>query len=610
MKHFLVGLLFAASLFAQPAKLPVPRQFRKGDVWVAVGDSITHSRRYHSFIYLYYATRFPEARFEMVNCGVSGDSAAGAVRRFPWDIEPHKPTVATVMLGMNDVGRGNYGKDKTDPKLVARRQGAIDGHMRSMDKLSELLRGLGADIIYLTPSIYDQTAEIERYNNFGVNDALGTCGKRVGAELAPKYKGGVADLHGPMTALNAVYQAKDKSKTLVGADRVHPGDMGQFLMAYFFLDAQQVPAVVAEMSVDASGKVLGNANCTLSEIQAEPGKVAFTSLEKALPYPVPLIAGEALELVPFLQKMNREMLTVRGLPGGDYVVVIDDEPVLAATAKELATGLNLATCKRTPMYRQAEAVAELNNERHAIPAYRLRTLAAQRHFMGRTKGLDTGNFEAMKAALEAKVAELKAKKHSLYGYMRGQAATYIKYKPLEQELLAELAKITDELWQANQPKPHRFVIRKGNAAEIAKAEGRVLADFSTFRGWRDASWMNTEAKVEAKDGIVTIVGQRRDGERDMLGYGKPLAADLTTVKVLKIRMKADKGAPFGVEWSIDGKLTRLRSYVPATGEWETISLPLTGKRATGLTLILAESNPNAKWASSTVTYQFDQLWLE
>ena len=154
------------------------------------------------------------------------------------------------------------------------------------------------------------------------------------------------------------------------------------------------------------------------------------------------------------------------------------------------------------------------------------------------------------------------------------------------------------------------MIRKGNAAEIAKAEGRVLADFSTFRGWRDASWMNTEAKVEAKDGIVTIVGQRRDGERDMLGYGKPLAADLTTVKVLKIRMKADKGAPFGVEWSIDGKLTRLRSYVPATGEWETISLPLTGKRATGLTLILAESNPNAKWASPTVTYQFDQLWLE
>jgi len=610
MKHFLVGLVFAVTVFAQPSKLPVPRRFRKGDVWVAVGDSITHSRRYHSFIYLYYATRFPEARFEMVNCGVSGDSAAGAVRRFSWDIEPHKPTVATVMLGMNDVGRGNYGKDKTDPKLVARRQGSIDGHMRSMDKLSELLRGLGADIIYLTPSIYDQTAEIARYNNFGVNDALGTCGKRVAAELAPKYKAGVADLHGPMTALNAAYQAKDKTKTLVGGDRVHPGDMGQFLMAYFFLKAQQVPAVVAEMSLDASGKILASDNCTVSEARAAAGTVSFTCLEKALPYPVPLIAREALELVPFLQSMNREMLTVQGMPQGDYVVVIDGEPVLAATAKELAAGLNLAVCKATPMYRQALAVAELNDARHVIPAYRLRTLAAQRHFMGRTKGLDTSDFEAMKAALEAKVAQLKKSKHSLYGYMRGQAATYIKYKPLEQQLLAELAEITDELWQANQPTPHRFVIRQGSAAEIAKAEGRVLADFSTFRGWRDASWMDTEAKIEVKDGVVTIVGQRRAGERDMLGYGKALEADLSKVKALKIRMKADKGAPFGVEWSIDGKLTRLLSYVPATGEWQTLSLPVSGKSAGNLTLILAESGANAKWAAPTVTYQFDKLWLE
>ena len=77
MKCLLAALALVSSLACVAAELPVPRQFRKGDVWVAVGDSITHSRRYHSFIYLYYATRFPGQRFEAVNCGVSGGFGGG-----------------------------------------------------------------------------------------------------------------------------------------------------------------------------------------------------------------------------------------------------------------------------------------------------------------------------------------------------------------------------------------------------------------------------------------------------------------------------------------------------------------------------------------------------
>lgn len=610
MKSWLLGLVLALSVVADPAAERVPRMFHKGDVWVAVGDSITHSRRYHSFIYLYYLTRFPDQPFELVNCGVSGDSAGGAVERFSWDIEPHHPTIATIMLGMNDVGRGNYGADKTDPALVARRQASIDGHMANMDKLSALLRGINCELIYLTPSIYDQTAEMACYNNLGVNDALATCGQRVASELAPKYNAGIADLNGPMTALNAAYQKDDKTKTLVGPDRVHPGDLGQFLMAYLFLKAQQVPSVVAEMALDANGQVQASTNCTVSEVQTGTNSVSFTCLEKALPYPVPIVAGEALELVPFLQEMDREMLTVTGLAEGTYVVVIDDEPVLVASATDLATGINLATCDRTPMYRQAKAVADLNDQRHMIPASRLRTLAAQKLFMGRNKDLDTDNFEAMKAALEARVEELHKSNHPLYGYMKGQAATYIKYKPIEQEQLAELAKITAELWQVNQPQAHRFVVRPGSEAEIAQAEGRILDDFASFHGWNPTGWTNTTAQVEAKDGVVTIVAPRQDGVRDMLGYSKNLEADLSQVKNLMVRMKADQGAPFGVEWNIDGKLVRIRSYAPASGDWETLAIPVSGKRAGSLTLILAEGGADTKWPAATATYQFDQLWLE
>lgn len=606
MKLFLPGLFLALCVSAQP----VPRRFRQGDVWVAVGDSITHSRRYHSFVYLYYLTRFPEQRFELINCGVSGDSAAGAVRRFPWDIAPHQPTVATIMLGMNDVGRGNYGRDRTDPASLERRQAAIENHVRNMDRLSDMLRELDCDLIYLTPSIYDQTAEVASENFFGVNDGLAFCGQRVAAELAPRHAAGVADIHGPMTALNAAYQAEDNTRTLVGADRVHPGDLGQFLMAYLFLKAQQVPSLVADVAVDTGGWVLASDNCAVTDLQAGPGQVSFTYLAEALPYPVPVAAGEALELVPFLDEMNREMLTVKGLAEGTYVVVIDDEPVLVASAGDLAAGINLAACDRTPMHRQAKAVAELNDRRHGIPAFRLRTLAAQKHFMGRDGNLDTEDYEAMKAALEARVEQLRESNNPLYGYMRGQAAIYIQYKPREEELWAEWAGIVEELWTINQPKPRLFVIRPGTAADIARAEDRVLEEFTSFAAWRPTGWTNCEADVSVADGIVTIVAPRRAGERDMLGYSRNLEADLTAVKILNLRFRADKGAPFGVEWTIDGKQVRLHNYVPATGDWETVSLPVSGKRAGGFNLILAESRADARWPAATVTYQFDRIWLE
>lgn len=49
--------------------------FRSGDRVAFVGNSITDGGHYHSYIWLYYMTRFPEMRMQMFNCGVGGDTA-------------------------------------------------------------------------------------------------------------------------------------------------------------------------------------------------------------------------------------------------------------------------------------------------------------------------------------------------------------------------------------------------------------------------------------------------------------------------------------------------------------------------------------------------------
>ena len=49
--------------------------FRNNDTVCLIGDSITHSGMYHSYLQLFYVTRFPQMHLKFINCGISGDSA-------------------------------------------------------------------------------------------------------------------------------------------------------------------------------------------------------------------------------------------------------------------------------------------------------------------------------------------------------------------------------------------------------------------------------------------------------------------------------------------------------------------------------------------------------
>jgi len=585
-----------------------PGQFQKGDRWAVIGDSITHGRRYHSFIYLFYATRFPGRRFETHNCGISGDTAAGALRRLEWDILPHKPTVATIMLGMNDVGRGLYGKSKTGEAFEKRRRAALDRHVANMTKLAERLTAAGCRIIFLTPSIYDQTADLKRENNYGVNDALGLCGRRM-AEIAPRFSASVADLHGPMTAINAAGQKDDPTFTIVGRDRVHPGDVGQSIMAYLFLKAQKVPATVAEIVIDAdAGSTIGSSKCTVSNLRISATEVAFECTEKSLPFPVLGSARAALDLVPFMVEMNREMLTVKNLASGRYVITIDDVSVASASCEQLARGIDLAGNEKTPMYQQALHVMSVNETRHSITARRLRTFAAQHHFMGSKKGIDYDDYDGMKVAL-LEMLEMR-KGHPIYGYFKGQADIYLKYKPQEAELRREMVAAMAEVWQHNQPQAHRFVVRKATPEMLAELSATIVDDFRTYTGWRQTGWTNVKPEIIAEDGVFKLRAPRSANKRDMLGLTRRVSIDLSEAKALRVRIRAEKGSHFGAELVIDGKLKRVANYLQTDGSWQSLSFPLEGRRATSLTLILAEPGANASWARDSALYEVDKVWVE
>jgi len=435
-----------------------PAQFQDGDVVCFIGDSITHSRKYHSYVYEYYLTRFPERHIRFVNCGIAGDSAAGALSRFDWDILPTQPNVACIMFGMNDVGRGLYGKHNPDAQTLASRQRALDNHRQSMAKLAERLReSFSPRFVFITPSIYDDTAQMETENLFGVNAALGTCGGYA-RDLAAQFSGGLVDFHGPMTALNLEHQKLDPTFTLVGPDRVHPGDIGQLVMAYLFLKAQRVPSVVSRLVLDADAlQVVECENAQVSSLSATETGVRFDYLEHALPFPLEQVAAPALELVPFEQDLDQEMLTVRLKQPGTYRLLVDDKPVGDYSSEQLSAGVNLALNAATPQFAQAQALHATVERRRGLEI-RLRSFAQIRMMLLRAN-VD----EADEAAVQAYFADFLSK-NQVNGapnpYFKGQFDNYLKTDPEREQLKSQIDQLTTQLWEQNKPVAHHYELRR------------------------------------------------------------------------------------------------------------------------------------------------------
>jgi lysophospholipase L1-like esterase len=435
-----------------------PGQFRNGDTVAFIGDSITHNGVYNQQILLYYATRFPERRFAYWGLGIAGDTAAGACTRYPWDIAPHKPTVAAIMLGMNDIGRfdpeARYGKSEASAG-EGRRKELLDLHFQNMRKLCESLAKDGCRMILLT-SMYDQTSG-ELFKNFkdsyGANDALASCADYY-RKLAVEFNGSVVDINTPMTKLNNEWQRKDRSFAIVGPDRVHLNQVGGLVAAYLFLKAQNVPSLVSSMNIDAAkGSVVSQENCQISNVVKGADGISFECKESALPFPVRAAAQQALFVVPFTNDLNREMLTVSSLPPGGYTLLIDGKPVEEFFDTELFAGVNLAENDKTPQYAQALKVANLNDQRNAAED-KLRQIAAVRLFFFEKEGIKPGDAEGEKRVLDDCV-----KNKRLPWAVNG----YIKYKPEEGKVAEELANLYSGMYRESQPITHKYEIRRNKS---------------------------------------------------------------------------------------------------------------------------------------------------
>lgn len=456
--HFLVTI-FCAALLALPARAtdPSPGLFRDQERWAVVGDSITQGGTYYAWVYLYYATRFPALTLDAYNCGISGDNASGTLRRYDWDIRPHRASVATIMLGMNDVIRSYYGEDNPSQARLAQRAAALSAYRDNMTKLAQRLKADGARLIFVTPSPFDETADLPANRQTGVNGALAQCAA-IMRELAASAGGSVIDLHGPMTELNLRLQKDDPKATIVGRDRIHPQVPGHFVMAYFFLKGQGAPSLVSHVDIDGAAlRVRKAENATVTNLDNKNGALEFTSLEKSLPYPIASDVAPALAWIPFHQDFNQEILRVTGLSAGAHTLLIDGESVGTFDAAEFAAGINLATLAATPQSRQSAAVLDLVRQWQKTIASHHRGIAQVEHSMLKNVPRPV-TLDAARPQLEERLEKLNGGKASSNNYYRKVITNYLAVKPLEAQTRTEIPALAERIRKASQPVPHTYRI--------------------------------------------------------------------------------------------------------------------------------------------------------
>jgi len=357
LAFLLCGTAFGQSFYLKP-----------GDRVVFYGDSITDQRLYTTFTETYVLTRFPRLDVSFVHSGWGGDRVTGGGGgpidvRLKRDVFAYKPTVLTVMLGMND-GRVRA----FDPEVF---NTFATGYRHIVESAKQAVPGIR--ITGILPSPYDDVTRPPLFEG-GYNAVLVRYGQFI-RELAQKGGLTVADLNGPVVAALEKAQAADPQLAArIVPDRVHPGPGGHLLMAAALLKAWGAPAVVTEVEIDAAAKrATRTANTEVKELEAGEG-LSWTQIDAALPMPFDAkdsVLMLAVRSSDFIETLNRQPLKVTGLSEPRYTLRIDGEPVGTFTREQLAEGLNLAVLP-TPMARQAAEVHQLTLAHNNIHAARWR----------------------------------------------------------------------------------------------------------------------------------------------------------------------------------------------------------------------------------------------
>lgn len=404
---------------------------RDGDRVVFLGDSITEQRLYTTYIEAYALTRFPGYKLWFRNVGWGGDTSWLRQRARPderalfaaepdeqqrmvtdavgrglaRDVLPLRPTFVTVKFGMNDHSYQPFRED------------IFRAYVCSQTEIARVLKENGARVAFLTPqpieekrSDPDKDPRNESLRKF--SDGL--------RDVAARTSSAFVDQFDPFMTILLRERAGNPPAFVGGGDAVHPGPVGQTLMAWAVLKGMHASPLVSSVRIDAAAKAIEARQCRVESLEVAGSTVRFSRADFALPMPIDPRADGALKLAPVIDELNRYELCVTGLPAGDYELTIDGEAAGTYDAGALAKGVNLAL-QAGPVTAQAQRVLDLVFKKNNV-------------YFTRWRGVQLFDFPAWSRTVDVEQARSR------------------ELARLDQEI----ADLETQIDAARQPKPRRF----------------------------------------------------------------------------------------------------------------------------------------------------------
>lgn len=192
---------------------------------VFLGNSITYSGQYISYVETYYRLKHPDRDLEWINVGLPSETVSGLSEdnhangaflrpdlheRLDRVFEQLKPDLVFVNYGMND---GIY---------LPLDEERFQKYKEGINWLDSKIAEIKADVIYLTPPVYDPKKGADYAN------VLDNYSDWLLSRYTDEWK--VIDIHWPMRKYLEDQRALDSAYYLA-KDGVHPGEIGHWLMA-------------------------------------------------------------------------------------------------------------------------------------------------------------------------------------------------------------------------------------------------------------------------------------------------------------------------------------------------------------------------------------------
>lgn len=115
---------------------------------------------YHNYIAKIFSVLYPTVPVNIINAGISGDSASQGLLRVDRDVLSYDPDLVIVCFGLNDSNKGMDG---------------INLYTDALDSIFKKITEAGKEIIFMTPNMMNVSISPHLKENLFVKVATGSC---------------------------------------------------------------------------------------------------------------------------------------------------------------------------------------------------------------------------------------------------------------------------------------------------------------------------------------------------------------------------------------------------------------------------------------------------